>query len=124
MVSLRERDAIEDGIESTVSAAVEAVSCASRRGSLQWRDPGVSRELGIGREPVARSEDSGERAGCEQVDPAETSERCEPLLRQRFDPLLEVSRLHQRELETLGEHPDCESTLLAQETYLERAIRL
>ena len=73
VMGLRERNAVKDGVESTVAAAVEAVARASRRGSFQWGSAGVSRELGIGLEPVTRPEDAGERASCEQVDAAETT---------------------------------------------------
>ena len=96
----------------------------SRRASFQWGSASVSRELGIALEPVTRSEDPSERASCEQVDAAETSERREPHLCQRTDLVLQVPCLSHRELQRLSQRPDCNSGLLIQETCLARALRV
>src|SRR5207245_2089811 len=62
-VSLGQHDSIEDGVQPPVTTAVEPVANEAGRGSLQWGDASIGRELSISREAVARSED-GSKGPC------------------------------------------------------------
>ncbi len=75
---LREGNAIEDGVEATVTAAVQAVAHPSRRGRFERGDPGVGGELGVRGETSPGAQDAGEGARRQRAFPAERGQGEKP----------------------------------------------
>jgi len=76
MPGLREHNAVQDCIESSISAAVEPVADGSGRGRLEWSSSRVRSEISIGREAQAWAKNPSKRSGRKQIDAAQPGEWC------------------------------------------------
>ena len=75
VTALGEGDAVEDGVELSVGAAIEAVAEGTGGGGLDGSGGGEGSELGIGEEAVCRAELGGDGAGGEESDAGDGGER-------------------------------------------------
>lgn len=103
---LGERDAVDDGVELAIGAAVEAVSeLASRRG-LERGDAGIGGKAGFRVEAMAGTEVSGEHASSQRGDATDISKRGIIRHRELLNLEGESVELFESELETACERAD------------------
>jgi hypothetical protein len=76
---LCDRYPIENGVQATIAATVQAVTRSVRGRRFQWGDTGVSRELCVSREAPAGTEHSRDCSRREEVHATQTGERQKPV---------------------------------------------
>jgi hypothetical protein len=103
VVCLSQSDSVDDGVEPSIAASVQAVAYTTRRGSFQGANASVSGQLSVGREAQAGSKDASKGSRRELVYTAEPCEWSIPGTGERLDFGLQVPGLIVGQPQALGE---------------------